>query len=156
MGKRGFPPQPTKLRALRGNPGKRGINTREPRPRAGTPTCPAILSDVGKKEWRRITRELREMGTLASSDRAGIAAYCKEYERWWEAEEKVRMVGMVIKTPSGYPVLNPYLSVANGAMRHMVKILAEFGLTPASRTRIQVESKPEATDKAELAARLIG
>jgi P27 family predicted phage terminase small subunit len=78
----------------------------------------------------------------APLDRAALAAYCQAYGRWVEAEEKVREFGAVIKAPSGFPIQSPYLGIANTAMRQMRDFLTEFGMTPASRTRIEISGKP--------------
>ena len=135
----GRKPKPTALKELQGNPGKRPLNKREPKP-TGTPTCPSHLDDNAKKEWRRISKELTAIGLLTSVDRAALAAYCCAYSRWAAAEENIQKFGTVIKSPkSGYPVQNPYVSVANTALDLMRKFATEFGLTPASRSRLQVE-----------------
>ena len=42
---------------------------------------------------------------------------------------------MVIKSPSGYPVHNPYLSIANTALKQLQQFANEFGMTPSSRTK---------------------
>lgn len=132
-------PKPTALKELQGNPGKRPLNKREPKP-TGSPTCPSHLDNNAKKEWKRISKELIAIGLLTSVDRAALAAYCSAYSRWIAAEESIQKFGTVIKSPkSGYPVQNPYVSVANTALDHMRKFAVEFGLTPASRTRLQVE-----------------
>ena len=44
--------------------------------------------------------------------------------------------GAVIKAPSGFPVQSPFLAIANKAHEQMVKLLTEFGMTPAARTRV--------------------
>jgi hypothetical protein len=51
------------------------------------PRCPAHLSDVARKEWRRIATPLYRMGVLSVTDRAALAAYCQAWARWVEAEE---------------------------------------------------------------------
>ena len=38
------------------------------------PRCPAHLSDVARKEWRRIATPLYRMGVLSVTDRAALAA----------------------------------------------------------------------------------
>ena len=132
-------PKPTALKELEGNPGKRALNKREPKP-TGTPTCPSHLDAEAKKEWRRISKELIAIGLLTSVDRAALAAYCSSYSRWIAAEESIQKFGAVIKSPkSGFPIQNPYVSVANTALDHMRKYAVEFGLTPASRSRLQVD-----------------
>lgn len=50
-----------------------------------------------------------------------------------------------MKTPSGHVQQNPWLQVANKALEQMHKLLAEFGLTPASRSR--VAAMPSLTPK---------
>jgi len=47
---RGRKPKPSRLRVIEGNPGKRALNTREPRPAVRIPTCPAHLSPSAKAE----------------------------------------------------------------------------------------------------------
>jgi P27 family predicted phage terminase small subunit len=48
------------------------------------------------------------------------------------------MTGPVFKSDRGYPIQNPYLSIANTALDHMRKFLIEFGMTPASRSKLRV------------------
>ena len=43
---------------------------------------------------------------------------------------------MIVKSPNGFPVQSPYLSVANKALAQMSKLLVDFGLSPASGARI--------------------
>src|SRR5262245_15675518 len=54
-GQRGQAPMPTRLKILRGNPGRRPLNDAEPKPEAGIPKCPSWLSRKEKAEWKDIT-----------------------------------------------------------------------------------------------------
>lgn len=45
--------------------------------------------------------------------------------------------GVVLKAPSGFPVQSPYLAIANRAMEQLRQLLSEFGMSPASRARVQ-------------------
>jgi P27 family predicted phage terminase small subunit len=141
----GRKPKPTALKELQGNPGKRALNKSEPQP-AGSPKCPPHLDKAAKAEWRRISDELTRLGLLTMVDRAALAAYCASWSRWVSAEESIRKFGLVIKSPkSGYPVQNPYVGIGNTALDTMRKFLTEFGMTPASRSRLSVEPlAPEA------------
>jgi P27 family predicted phage terminase small subunit len=131
-------PKPTALKELEGNPGKRPLNRSEPKP-TGIPSCPKHLDKGARAEWKRISAELIKLGLLTSVDRAALAAYCAAYSRWAEAELSVQKYGAVIKSPkSGYPIQNPYVGIANTAMDQMRKFMVEFGLTPASRSRLQM------------------
>jgi P27 family predicted phage terminase small subunit len=66
-----------------------------------------------------------------------LAAYCQAWGRWVEAEEKLRETPTMVRTPSGYVQQNPWLPVANKQLEIMSRYMAELGLTPASRSRIQ-------------------
>jgi P27 family predicted phage terminase small subunit len=87
--------------------------------------------------------QLSRLGLLTSIDATAFAAYCTVKARWLEAEQALTKTGTVVKSPSGYPILSPYLSVANRALEQMRMYLIEFGLTPASRTRISVRPSEE-------------
>jgi P27 family predicted phage terminase small subunit len=132
-------PKPTALKELQGNPGKRALNKHEPKP-GGIPKCPVHLDKDAKREWKRISVELIALGLLTSVDMAALAAYCSAYSRWAAAEKNIQKFGMVIRSKkSGEPVKNPYVLIADAALDHLRKFGTEFGLTPASRSRLQVE-----------------
>jgi P27 family predicted phage terminase small subunit len=135
---RGRKPKPTALKILAGNPGRKRINDREPRPPAEAPSCPQHLSAEGRREWRRICAQLRHMGLLSACDRAALAAYCAAWARWSKAEAKIKSLGEILRTKkTGSEYLNPWLSVAQKSMILMLRFLTEFGLTPSSRTRLR-------------------
>jgi P27 family predicted phage terminase small subunit len=129
-------PKPTHLRLLQGNPGKRAFNPNEPKPKAEMPSMPEHLTETAAKEWKRVSEQLLRLGLLTAVDRAAFAAYCAVYARWVEAEEALKKTGPIVRSPSGYPMISPYLTVANRALEQMRAYLIEFGLTPASRSRI--------------------
>jgi P27 family predicted phage terminase small subunit len=135
---RGRKPTPTSLKKLRGNPGKRSVNGHEPRPVVRAPPCPRELSPVAKKEWRRLARQLAVMKLVTELDRAILATYCQAYALWAEAVSALRKYGTMVKSPSGFPMQSPYVAVANKQAELMIRIAAEFGLTPSSRSRLAV------------------
>jgi P27 family predicted phage terminase small subunit len=132
----GRKPTPTAQKIVTGNPGHRALNKSEPTPAPEIPVCPDHLDTIARAEWDRITPELLALGILTRIDRAALSAYCSAWSRWVEAENNLRKTGTLIKTPSGYPIQNPYLGIANTAIDMMRKFLTEFGMTPSSRSRI--------------------
>lgn len=140
----GRKPKPTALKLIAGNPGKRAINRREPRPPASKPTCPAHLSPTAKAEWRRIAGVMHRIGILTQVDRAALAAYCQAYGRWVAAERKLTETPALIKSPSGYVQQSPWLSVANKQLELMGRYMAELGITPAARSRVAAVPGEEA------------
>lgn len=139
---RGRPPTPTALKLLKGNPGKRRLESAEPQPLKKAPPCPKHLVGEARKEWRRITKQLLALGLLTEIDRAALAGYCQAWARWVEAEEAMQKPGfqMITLTGNGYPVLSPWLGVANTALKQMRSFLSEFGMTPSARVRVKVEA----------------
>lgn len=144
MGRRGFAPIPTAIKLLEGNPGRRPLNKREPKPKPGIPYCPSWLCDEAKKHWKRTATILKDMGLLTVAESDALANYCHTWARWREAEEFIQEHGpvMPIRDKEGnikYIQQAPQVSMA----RHLLLILhryqVEFGLTPSARTRIQVE-----------------
>jgi phage terminase small subunit len=51
----------------------------------------------------------------------------------------------MVKSPSGYPMQSPYVSIANRQAEIMMRIASEFGFTPANRSRISTPSETEPT-----------
>ena len=151
MGARGPAPKPTALKRIDGNPGKRAINTTEPQFTAKAPQCPKHLTPEARKEWRRVSRELLDKNLLQVVDRAALAAYCQNWARWVQAENEMAApeFHLIETTDKGYQYISPWLNVANQALKQMRSFLTEFGLTPASRTRIQVPEQAEHDEYAE-------
>lgn len=140
---RGPAPKPTSLKLIEGNPGRRPLATAEARPQIVAPDCPDHLSEDARAEWQRITPLLLKHFLVTELDSASLALYCQSFGRWKEAERAIAAQrakggdGMLVKAPSGYPIQNPYLAIANRAMEDCHKYLQQFGLSPSSRTRIQ-------------------
>jgi P27 family predicted phage terminase small subunit len=140
---RGRKPTPTRLKALTGNPGKRPLNANEPLPQPQIPDCPAELGPLARKEWDRLVTQLGPLRLLTQLDRAALATYCGAYGLWAEATEAIQKYGVMIKSPQGFPIQSPYLSIANRQAEIMMRIASEFGFTPASRSRISTPEPAE-------------
>ena len=139
MDKPGPRPVPTPIKHVRGTQRADRMNHHEPKVKASIPPCPAHLSGEAKKEWRRLGRQLASLGLLSSIDRGALALYCQAWGRWVEAEEALKRHGVMVKSPSGFPMQSPYLAVANKAMEQMRALLTEFGMSPSSRTRVHAD-----------------
>ena len=89
------------------------------------------------RAWHRLVKELNKVGLVSKLDGDALTLYCRAWSRWVEAENKLREFGPVIfDKERDRPVLSPYWRVANTAIDQMKSLLGEFGLTPASRSRI--------------------
>lgn len=154
MGTRGPAPQPTALKKAKGYPGKRPLNRDEPTPKIEAPKPPGHLSRFAKREWKRISPLLVQYGLLSRLDRSALAMYCQAYGRWKKAEKELKDDGEVVVSHHAQSYQSPWLSIANKAMDQMNKAIAEFGLSPSARTRIDVSlSDVEGTSEKEQAVR---
>jgi len=146
---RGRKPKPTNIKELAGNPGHRPLNQDEPKPQVVMMQCPRFLDEVANKEWRRIARELYNLGLLTVVDRSALAAYCQAYSRWVQASEELEGKPLMLLTENGYAYANPLISIINGSLETMKKFMTEFGMTPSARSRIRIE-KPEEPDALDM------
>ena len=128
MATRGRKPTPTAIKELEGNPGKRPLNKSEPKPTKKAPACPKWLEPEAKKEWRRLAKQMEQLGILTEVDMAAFAGYCQAYARWKEAEEFITQHGTIVKTPSGYWQQVPQVSIAQTYLKIMNKFAEQFGL----------------------------
>lgn len=146
---RGRRPTPTALKVLRGNPGKRPINQDEPRPTPGPPEPPEHLDGEARKQWFRWCDELTSMRVLTKADREILAVMCDAWSRYVKAKKQVDKDGLLVKSPNGYPMLNPALSIVNKCAAQLRSFATEFGLTPAARSRITTNGASGANEFAE-------
>ena len=140
---RGRKPKPSALKELEGNPGKRAVNKKEPKPEAGIPDCPDHLEGAARTEWNRITRQLKELGMISKIDRAALAICCTAWADYVKACNKLKKEGEVIISENGGLYQNPWVAIKKRSMDQVLKFYAEFGMTPSSRSRVKVETPGE-------------
>jgi P27 family predicted phage terminase small subunit len=142
MKRNGPPRKPTGLKIVEGTFRKDRAAPNEPKPRVTIPRPPPHLSSEARSEWRRVSHELYLLGLLSRIDRAALAAYCECWSDWVDASKMCATVDgkdrKVMKTQAGNLVENPYFSIKKRSMELMHKFLTEFGMTPASRSQINV------------------
>lgn len=160
MGARGPAPKPTALRVAQGNPGKRTLNDREPVPPpapAGGVAPPAWLGKSGRKVWDALAPAATAMKVLTTADVLTFARYCETFGRWLDLKA---LIATKYKGSTSYVRTN-----ADGVITYAGEIPEgpefrklgkdlllferEFGLTPAARTRIQVDMGAGAAGAAE-------
>ena len=139
-------PTPTLLKIVRGNPGKRRIDAREPTPPIppAPPEPPGFLMPAAKDEWWRVAPQLHVLGLLTALDVMVLAAYCQACGRWQQAEDALAAMAerdpesgaLTVTTSAGSLMQNPMLRIALSAAADMLKYAAEFGLSPAARSRV--------------------
>lgn len=150
MGYRGPAPKPTVIRRMEGNRSRRPYNENEPQPRVAQPKCPEHLDEDARKEWRRLVRILMRIRVLTEADGIALGNLCQAYSTMIRAQKKLNESGLMMKTPSGYVQQSPLIGIINSSMHTITALVREFGLTPASRTRIQTVEPEQRLSNAEL------
>ena len=148
MAVRGRKPKPSALKELQGNPGKRALPARRPRSqvRRRAPSPPEWLSEDARGEWHRVAKVLISTRVLTETDLMALAAYCDAYARWREARKLLEDQGLTVDTMMGGTKVHPAWTIANQSMSQMRAFMAEFGMTPSSRSRVHVEAPAEKSE----------
>lgn len=109
------------------------------------PSCPDHLDAEARREWKRLVKMLLRVRILTEADGLALANLCQAWSTLVKAQTKLNESGLLLKTPSGYIQQSPLLGIVNNCTEKVVKLSREFGLTPSSRSRLQVppEPKPE-------------
>ncbi len=146
MGRRGPRPTPTEVLRARGSRrADRNPERQEPEPPPGPPECPAWLNPDAKVVWDQMLGLLSEMGVLTKADGNALARYAVMFCQWRQAQEFITKNGPIFPIRSGTGVTKgfgqfPQVSIAARLSAALLKIEAEFGLTPSSRARIDVNT----------------
>ncbi len=114
---------------------------KEPNAPRGKPKRPPKLSGEYLKEWNRLTKLLDQMGVLCKTDQNGIEILACAIVDYRAAREKVAEYGQCLVGDDGSIKKNPYQQVLRDSATQVTKLLAEFGLTPSSRTRVRIMDK---------------
>lgn len=152
MARPGRPSIPTKLKILRGNPGKRPLSGAEPEPPTDGIVMPPHLGEVAAARWAELLPMLQSTRVMTRADVEALARYCDTYEWWLAVRAKLKKEG------DTYPILNdggeikyiaqrPEVSIAHKLAQQLRQLEADFGLSPAARVSLKVEpdGKSEST-----------
>ncbi len=110
---------------------------------------PTWLSKGAKAEWVRVVPLLDGAKLRTEADRTALALYCTTVDRACKAEQQVEREGMTIENPTtGAIHAHPLLTVAKEARAQALRYGCEFGLTPASRGKMNAPP-PKGNDDAD-------
>ena len=120
-GKTGTRPKPSAQKKLEGNPGRRPLPENEWEPAADSPPKPDELGRMAERAWDDLVVRLDPV--LTSVDGIGLEMICRAYQEW--------------RTYLGNDEQK-----ADRAFKRVRSMLLEYGLTPASRTKVQPVKAP--------------
>lgn len=152
MGTRGPKRTPTTTLKLRGS-WRAKTRKNEPGYDPGEPECPKFLGEEGKREWIRIMGIIMPTGVMTHADRAALAMYCHAWESFIEVDRLVKngakgsQKGMIVVSAKGNLMINPAEHCRANCWQRVLKAASEFGFTPVSRSRIQIDSNNKGKEK---------
>lgn len=145
MPRGGLNKTPPRLRILAGT--GRGDRQREaPKPLPVAPKCPSWLSRGAKREWRRVGPELERLGLLTRLDSAAFALFCQALADVERITSIINGEGDVIAGHRGIERKHPLLPRLAQTQEVVRRFAVEFGMTPASRSRLSFSPPLEETE----------
>jgi len=109
-----------------------------PQPKPAMPKRPSWLKGEARRTWDRLSPELVRLGLLSELD-VLFASYCAEWGLYAEACRQLTDIEACIeKTTNGNQIQKAIVGIKNRALANCLKIAAEYGLSPSSRTRLRV------------------
>jgi P27 family predicted phage terminase small subunit len=155
---KGRKPKPTALKIVTGNPGKRKLNEREPKPGTGRPPLPAWLDELlpdpsegqsGKEArsairsaWERVAERCEAMGVLTVADGVALEVISVTLELYRSAVRELIRDGQTCRheLDDGTVKLkrHPAVGTAGQWATLINALLAKFGLTPSDRVKLVV------------------
>jgi P27 family predicted phage terminase small subunit len=144
MGLRGAAPTPTALKELRGNPGRRPLPENEPTtdPLSITPSSAIENDEVAKEFWYAVGNMTKAMNVAQESDRMALEILAMSLAEVRRAYIQLEERGRTVVYSNGVEQVSPYFSIMHKMMSQAMSIMKEFGMTPASRTRVKAMAQP--------------
>ena len=152
---RGRKNTPTTLKVLKGNPGQRRLPENEPKPKPATGElkAPAWMNSDGKKMWKRLASQMQRIGLLTEADLESFTMLCQSYGDYVEGVKDMKKNGKYCtytnKAGAENEVERPVARATHRAYERYKSLCAEFGLTPASRSKIEIPGGDGAIDEME-------
>lgn len=139
----GRPPKPTAIKIMEGNRGHRPLNDNEPICIRGEIIKPDFLDELAGKAWDSMVDNMQKMNLLSLADLDAMSMYCTLFSRWLQAERVIREQGMVFDIMDNqgnfkYSQQRPEVGIANQCIKQMTLLASQFGMTPASRSKLMV------------------
>lgn len=123
------------------------------KPKADKVRCPKWLDSEGRKEWRRICAELKELDLLTNVDVSSLAVYCDLVSKYVAATKDIQERGMILRlkvfgddgddAEPEKEAPNPSVAQATKYAQLIKSYLVEFGLSPSARAKLRPPKQPE-------------
>ncbi|MGY2133642.1 phage terminase small subunit P27 family [Hymenobacter sp. HD11105] len=145
----GRPRKPTSLKKLAGTDQPCRTNEQEPVPDVALPLPPAWLSPAAKEYWGEIGAVLLSMKLVTAAEGPALMLLTDALAEWVGARKVVLKSGRTYKAMTEHGFImrpRPEVAIASDAWKRAMRMLVEFGLTPASRSKVSAIGEKEGKD----------
>lgn len=153
----GPPKTPPRLHLIRGNPSKRPVKDSKKtakKDEKGLPKIPQHLGAQGKYWFRRMAEELNAEGIISQLDARALELLVEAYTEYRHHCEILDVEGYTYrtKTQNGDVLIkaHPAAAMKADAWKRIWAMLAEFGMSPASRAKVNTAGPDNVDPLAEL------
>ena len=134
---------PDHLKLVKGTAQKCRMNPEAPAANVGVATAPAWLSERAAELFDQISATLLGMGIASPDDQHVLSLAASRIEEVEILTAVIEDAGRTYQTEAGLWKARPEVPMRNEAMRHDQSLLAEFGLTPAARSKVSAGKPAE-------------
>lgn len=139
----GRPRKPTAIKVAQGNPGKRALPDAEPQPERGVTPSPQHLKKKSREWYGEVAAELDKLGVLTVLDSNALELLIEAYAEYRNHCATLDRDGYTYKTVSGTGEIvikaHPAAVMKSDAWKRVRAMLTEFGMTPASRSKVSAK-----------------
>ena len=152
---RGRKPKPTILKKIQGNPGKRALPKREPKPQSEVRRPYGLGKGLQDRFWKDHAPELERLGVLTGVDTAAFRLMAEHYAFAVQAAQELREGGSLTVEGREGPKKHPLLQALRDNSQMFKAFAVEFGMTPSSRARLQLPVEVEQLSMADQLFQLV-
>ena len=145
-------PIPTALKVLRGNPGRRKLNRREPKPQPGAefPSWLGALGDPTLREvWTELSALLDRTKVLTEADQEALAQLVHKIALYRTAARALKdgcSYQTITETGATMQRQKPEYGIVSDLGKEIRGLLTDFGLTPSARSKVSTVGADESDD----------
>jgi P27 family predicted phage terminase small subunit len=106
-------------------------------PPSKVPAAPDWIKAVRARAlWSRLVPELLRRKQYIGLFEIELGRYCVSFGEYVEAQESIEKIGLIVKTPNGFPIQSPYVVIRNRQHEIMLRLAADLGLNPVAQMRL--------------------
>jgi P27 family predicted phage terminase small subunit len=134
---------PDHLKIVKGTAQKCRMNPDAPVADIDSPRPPAWLSRRAVEHFAVLRERIAGLGIASKTDTEALAIAAMRMAEIEECDRDIEQLGRVLAEEGKTPRANPAVGQRSEAMRHLQSLLAEFGLTPAARSKVTAPKKEQ-------------